>query len=627
MSLIPDEVIEQIRDAVDIVGLIGETVELKRTGSDWRGPCPFHGGANRNFAVIPKKGRYYCFVCKESGDAFSYLMKRTGMDYPTAVRELARRAGITIPERTERAGPDPREPLFNALAAAQDWFHRQLLDRPEAQPARDYLAGRGLDLETVAPFGLGYAPRDGSFQAAMTALGVKPAVLLEAGLLVQREDQSIAPRFRGRLLFPIGDIRGRVVAFGGRLLGPGEPKYLNSPETPVFHKGSTLYNLHSARMAVRKESAVIIVEGYFDVLRLVLAGVDHVVAPLGTALTTDQAALLKHYTTQAILLLDSDTAGLRATFRSGDVLLRHGLRVRVATMPEGEDPDTLVRKGGAAALEPILRDAVDVLDRKIQLLERKGWFEGLEHRRDALDRLLPTIRAAQDPITRELYLTRVAERTGIDKRVLEQEVASADKSDGRAGGQGAGTNESDRRPGGRDDFRRGGPASPREVTPPRREGARAEFQLLAVCLSDPAWLARALAAVPPEWFEVAELHEVYEQLRAHPDADAAAVVEALSPGGQRAWGALQERAQSLAGQRLDSEFTAASQLLESRPLFRELDGLAERLRLAPGAEQAALADEKQRLTNELKSRYPEVWARQSGWRRLRGARADGRQRT
>lgn len=608
MSLIPDEIIDQIRDAVDLIGLIGESVELKRTGSDWRGPCPFHGGTNRNFAVIPKKGRYYCFVCKESGDAFSWLMKRTGMDYPTAVRELARRAGITVPERTERAGPDPREPLFSALAAAQDWFHRQLLERPEAQPARDYLASRGLDLETVAPFGLGFAPRDGSFQAAMTALGVKPAVLLEAGLLVQREDQSIAPRFRGRLLFPINDTRGRVVAFGGRLLGPGEPKYLNSPETPVFHKGSTLYNLHAARMAIRKEGLVIIVEGYFDVLRLVLAGVDHVVAPLGTALTSDQAALLKHYTGQVTLLLDSDTAGLKATFRSGDVLLRQGLRVRVATMPEGEDPDTLVRQGGAAALEPILREAVDVMDRKIQLLERKGWFNGLEHRRDALDRLLPTIRAAQDPITRELYLTRVAERTGIGRPVLEQEAVERAPREPVPADERATARSREER-----------------VAPPRRESNRAEWQFLAILLSDPSWRTRGIEAARVEWFETPEFAEIFTALRGRPEAAPGELVESLSEPAQRAWMALQQKAEALKGQRLDGDFVILCERLDSRPLLRDIRKLEEKITLASEAESAELDREKQQLIEELKKRFPTVNPTRH-WSRDRALRGDSRQR-
>ncbi|HEU5041270.1 MAG TPA: DNA primase, partial [Gemmatimonadales bacterium] len=313
MSLIPDETVDQVRDSADIVGIIGESVELKRTGSDYRGPCPFHGGTHRNFAVIPKKGRYYCFVCHESGDVFTWLMKRAGLDYPAAIREVARRTGIVIPERPGRTGPDPLEPLFGAVAVAHDWFTRQLLESGEARGAREYLAGRDIPIETAAVYGLGYAPPGRVFLEAMKELGVKEPVLIEAGLAATRDDGSIVPRFRARLLFPIHDLRGRVAGFGGRLLGPGEPKYLNSPESAIFHKGRQLYNLHQAKGAIRKEESVILVEGYFDVLRLVLAGVDHVVAPLGTALTSDQAALLRRYAASATLLYDSDQAGLRAT--------------------------------------------------------------------------------------------------------------------------------------------------------------------------------------------------------------------------------------------------------------------------------------------------------------------------
>src|SRR5881397_3984840 len=357
--MIPDEVIEQIREAADLVGIIGESVELKRTGADYRGRCPFHGGTHRNFAVIPKKGMFYCFVCHEAGDVFTFFMKKLGMDYPTAVREVARRVGITIPERGP-SGPDPREPLFGAVAAAADWFARQLRESPEADVARDYLASRHLELDTVLPLGLGYAPRGKAFLDAMKGLGVRDDVLLEAGLVVKREDGTLAPRFRGRLLFPIHDLRARVVGFGGRILGEGEPKYLNSPDTAIFHKGKLLYNLHVAKHAIRKAERAILVEGYFDVLRLSLAGIEEVVAPLGTGLSADQGVLLRRYTAHVILLYDSDEAGLRATFRAGDELLRHGLRVSVATLPEGEDPDTLVQRHGGAALEQMLKDAVDV---------------------------------------------------------------------------------------------------------------------------------------------------------------------------------------------------------------------------------------------------------------------------
>ena len=303
-------------------------------------------------------------------------MKRFGMDYPGAVREVARRTGILIPDRPERAGPDPHEPLYGAVAAAHDWFARQLLEQAEAKIAREYLVGRDIPLDTAAMLGLGFAPPGKAFLKAMADLGVDERVLLQAGLTAQREDGSVVPRFRGRLLFPIHDLKGRAVGFGGRLLGPGEPKYLNSPETEIFHKGKQLYNLHLAKGAIRKEESVILVEGYFDVLRLSLAGVEHVVAPLGTALTPDQGALLKRFAPAATLLYDSDQAGLRATFRAGDELLRHSIRVRVATLPPGEDPDTLVRKGGVEALAAIVRDAIDLLERKIQMLERRGCSTG-----------------------------------------------------------------------------------------------------------------------------------------------------------------------------------------------------------------------------------------------------------
>ncbi|MGD2136293.1 MAG: CHC2 zinc finger domain-containing protein, partial [Gemmatimonadales bacterium] len=208
MSPIPDEVIEQVRDAADIVGLIGEHVDLRRTGADYRGPCPFHGGTHRNFAVIPKKEMFYCFVCHEAGDVFTFFMKKFGMDYPTAVRDVAGRVGISIPERPS-AGPDPREPLFSAVSAAAEWYARRLREADDAKAARDYLARRRFDPEALLPHGLGYAPKGDVFLEAMEKLGIGTDVLLEAGLAVAREDDSLRPRFWNRLLFPIHDLRGR----------------------------------------------------------------------------------------------------------------------------------------------------------------------------------------------------------------------------------------------------------------------------------------------------------------------------------------------------------------------------------------------------------------------------------
>lgn len=571
MSMIPDETVEQVRDSADIVGIISESVELKRTGADYRGPCPFHGGKGRNFAVIPKKGRYYCFVCHESGDVFSWLMKRLGMDYPTAVRDVARRTGIVIPERAERAGPDPREPLFEAVAVAHDWFARQLLERSDAKVAREYVEGRGISLDIAALHGLGFAPVGKAFLAAMAELGVKDPVLLEAGLTGARDDGSVGPRFRGRLLFPIHDLRGRVAGFGGRLLGPGEPKYLNSPESAVFHKGKQLYNLHQARGAIRKEESVILVEGYFDVLRLVLAGVEHVVAPLGTALTPDQAILLKRLAPTATLLYDSDQAGLRASFRAGDELLRHAIRVRVATLPPGEDPDTLVRGGGAAALEPILRDAMDLLERKIQLLDQKGWFEGVEHQRDALDRLLPTIRAAKDPFTRELYLSAVARKTDMRKDVLERDVINASIPNVAA-------SRASR--------------SAEEIRPRVGTGrANPEIQLIKTVLVSDELRERARQEVAPTLFQNLQLREVYEAVLG--TEYATQMPDGLSEGAQTAWIKLKEGLHRISSPDMASTYDKASQILCARSAYMKMATLTD-----PG--------ERSRVRTDLRSRYPEA---------------------
>jgi DNA primase len=568
VSMIPDELIEQVRDAADLVELIGAAVPLKRTGSDWRGPCPFHGGTHRNFAVIPKKGMYYCYVCHEAGDVFTYLMKKQGLDYPSAVREMARRVGILIPERGGREGPDPREPLFTATAVAQEWFATRLREDGEAEPARSYLSSREIPLEAAGEHGLGYAPRGDAFRDAMRKLGLEQPVLIEAGLLHQREDGSVGARFRGRLLFPIHDLRGRVVGFSGRILGSGEPKYLNSPESPVFHKGSMLYNLHQAKQAIRKEESVLLVEGQFDVLRLVLAGVDHVVAPLGTALTPEQGALLRRFAPTVLLLYDSDAAGLRATFRAADECLRHKLRVKVATLPDGQDPDTLVRQGGAAALTPILHDAIDALDRKIQLLERKGWFTSLEHRRDALDRLLPTARATADPIARDLYLARIAEVTGVSRPVLEQELAARPEYAAPAPAP--------------PHTRPAAPVGPGRPSNPQRRarvaGAPLEEKLLIAMLASDDWRARARTDVAPEQFQVPAYRELFQALSGAPDGTPAGSLAATLS--ERTREVLQRLLEQAARSRhddfsFDEEYAGVLDGLHAREIERSLPPLEE----------------------------------------------------
>jgi DNA primase len=425
--VIPDEVVERVRESADAVAIIGEQVKLRRVGSSFRGPCPFHQGKNPNFAVNPRTGFYHCFKCNESGDVFTFVRKRMGLDFVEAVKFVGARSGIDVRDAPlRREGPDPREPLWEVIGAAAEFFTRMLWDDAAGAGAREYLATRRVTREVADRFGLGFAPREGdAVRAHLATLGFDEARQLEAGLLVRREEQDgeARPRFRGRLMFPIYDAQGRAVGFGGRVLGQGEPKYLNSPESPIFAKGRMLYGLNWAKNAIRRDDRALVVEGYFDVLRCVAGGVEAVVAPLGTALTEDQAALITRYTKNLYVLYDSDEAGLRATFRAGDALLAKGAAVQVVTLPEGEDPDSYVTKHGAQGLEAQLTSSVDVFERKVQFLQRRGYFTDLRRKRKALDRLLPTIRAASDPLTQDLYLGRVAEVAGVSRELLEREVA------------------------------------------------------------------------------------------------------------------------------------------------------------------------------------------------------------
>jgi DNA primase len=600
MSRIPDEIIEQVRDAADIVAIIGESVELKRTGTDYRGPCPFHGGTHRNFAVVPRKGMYHCFVCHEAGDVFKYLQKRYGMDWPSAVRQVAAKVGVVIPENTERHEPDVREPLFSAVAVAHDWFQRQLREAPDAEAARKYLLGRDIPLETAGELGLGWAPPGNAFLEEMKKLGIAPQVLRDAGLLVERDDGTTGPRFRKRLIIPIHDLRGRVVAFGGRVIGDGEPKYLNSPESELFHKGHQLYNLHLAKNAIRKEEFAVVVEGYFDTLRLVLGGVENVVAPLGTSLTPDQAKLLTRYTKQVVICYDNDGPGLKAAFRAADECLRAGLRTRVATLPDGQDPDDLMRQQGAKAVRQVLHDAMDVLERKIDMLEKKEWFTNVERRREALDRLLPTIRATKDPIQRDLYLDRVREKTGVGLDTLKEELA-------RAGSRYGGPPPSDDR----------GPPPPsmEEQAPQRQEQAARpakhkfaeERQFLTVLLADAEWVSRAKQDVSPDLFRGKSTREIYAALL---EGRSGTLPEGLGSDAQMVWSELKESGGRFTKDGIGDSYEAARESLALMPHLRKDAELLESIERAGSEdEKEALIRTRKDLRDQIAKTYPNAWAR------------------
>ena len=589
--MIPDEVVEQVRDAADIVQIIGEYVNIKRVGTDFRGPCPFHQGTHRNFSVSPKKRMYYCFVCHEGGDVFHFLQKRLGVEWPAAVKMVGEKSGIEVREvQTRREGPDPREPHWEVNATAAAYFQKMLWDDPLGESAREYLDQRDISREVADQFGIGFAPREiGLFRNYMNTLGFDEKRQVESGLLVQGEDGSEPrPRFRGRLMFPILDSMGRNIGFGGRLLGPGEPKYMNSPESPVFTKGKTLYGLNWAKNDVRREDQVLVVEGYFDVVRLMTAGATTAVGAMGTALTDAQAAILRKLTKNVFLLYDSDKPGLKATFRSGDELLRQGASVRVVTLPEGEDPDTFVKSHGADALAARLRDAIDVFERKIQLLERAGMFSELHKKRRALDRLLPTVRATSDEIMRDLYLSRASEVSGVAREVLERELT----------GRGAPSPSAPAKP-----------IAPR-ISPEARvrrgerraqhgeRGASAERELVRAMLSVRSRVEQIAEKLGEESFRDPQYRAIYHALVASgPDSTIEEVSASLDEEGI---GLLEDIIAEGAIQ-MDPERTISDSL--STLLARELDQRAEELDriipLAEGAQKDELIAEKEEIRKEL----------------------------
>ncbi|MCJ7628093.1 MAG: DNA primase [Longimicrobiales bacterium] len=501
--MIRDDVVEEVRARADIVEVIGEHVALKRSGKDFKGRCPFHDERTPSFYVVPSKGFYNCFGCGESGDVFTFLMKRLGLSFTDAVRLVAERAGVEIREESRQGGEDPHRHLFEANSFAQGFFEKSLWEEKTGKEARAYLMGRGIGRETAERFGLGFAPdawralREGS-----AVHGISDSVLLEAGLLIQREDgKEPYDRFRNRVIFPIESTSGRVLGFGGRVLGKSEkgiPKYLNSPESPVYLKGEVLYGLSWAKNAIRREEGALVVEGYMDAVSLAAGGIENVVAPLGTSMTEEQARLLARDCTRVFLLFDSDPAGLKATFRAGDVLLAHGLHPAVVTLPPGEDPDTVFRKEGPEGVREYLGQAVDVLDRKLQILEERDYFSSIERTREAVDRLLPTLRAAKDPALRDIYVAKVAERTGVRRETLDAELEKGE----------VGVSARPR-------------ARARVPTPPagaqRRADLGAERKLLLLLVQFRDYVELAAERMGPEEFSDPSLRAVFQALVEDPE--------------------------------------------------------------------------------------------------------------
>ncbi len=412
---IPQSFIDELLSRTDIVEVVGSRVQLKKGGREWKAPCPFHNEKTPSFWVSPDKQFYHCFGCGAHGTALGFLMEHDKLPFPDAVDELASRLGLEVPREDDGRGARerPGEDLYSLLTQVTQFYRDALKD---SEHARDYVTRRGLNSETCVQFAIGYAPD--AWDAVLTRFGgaeERVRRLLDVGLVIERSGGREAghyDRFRDRLMFPIRDIRGRTVGFGGRIIGDGEPKYLNSPETPLFHKGRELYGLYEARQALRQVDRLLVVEGYMDVVRLAQAGIHYAVATLGTATTPEHLNRLFRVTSEVVFCFDGDRAGRSAAWRALENSLGHardGRQLKFLFLPEGDDPDSLVGKEGKDAFEARLGGAVPLSEFLVGQLASQVELGSVDGRARLAELARPLVQRVPEGIYRELLLDRLAE--------------------------------------------------------------------------------------------------------------------------------------------------------------------------------------------------------------------------
>lgn len=417
MGFIPDEIIEAVRLRSNIIEVVSRYVQLKKTGKNYTGICPFHRERTPSFTVTPEKQIFYCFGCGAGGDVFQFLMLKNNLNFYEAVSFLAEQAGITIPAGTNPVQKEmdrEREGLRRINSLAKDYFRYTLQHHDDADLARQYLAGRELTPEVLDLFQVGFALAGWEHLLGFLGKqGFRPEEMAKAGLVVKKLSGGYYDRFRSRIILPIWDATGRVIGFGGRVLDDSQPKYMNTPETPFFSKGRNLYGLHLARAAVREKGCIVVMEGYMDVITAHLHGVTNAVASLGTALTEEQGRLLMNYSKNVVIAYDADAAGVAATIRSLDLLQELGCQVSVLSIPDGKDPDDYLRKHGYQAWERLIDTAPSLIEYKLRQSTAAQGVKTVSDKLEIINQVLPNISGLKSEVEKEEGLKAIARELNL----------------------------------------------------------------------------------------------------------------------------------------------------------------------------------------------------------------------
>ncbi len=475
-----DQLLDEIRSANSIYEVVSEYVPLKKSGRSFKGLCPFHTEKTPSFIVNPERQIAHCFGCGEGGNVFGFIMKKENISFPEAVRFLAQRRGIPIPGGSARSSKEHKgevERLREANTAAAEHYRNNLVGAPGVK-ARAYLLSRGISREIIDGFSMGYAaPGWDKLARALSSQGFTVPELLQAGLLVPKSGSGHIDRFRNRLVFPISDAQGRVVGFGGRVMGEGEPKYLNSPETTLYHKGRVLYGLSHSREHIHREGFGIVVEGYFDFLMVFNAGCKNVVATSGTALTEGHIGLMRRYSDRWTLVFDGDNAGIRAAKRSLELFVEHGMFARVVLLPEGKDPDSFIRERGGEDFRRQVEAAENLMDFFIQRIIKDHRIGQVEGKVAAVREVVPVLAKVRGRVEQAEYVGMAAHRLAVKEEVLWSEVQAAASRN------------------------RGGRTSSAPFPVPAEPGRAAEVELVKTMLACGPVAAEVRAQLPLEDFE------------------------------------------------------------------------------------------------------------------------------